>query len=453
MNDRHLYDLSHLSHIAGHIGRLQTVSVIPIEAGASLDINLDGIARLAPTRKEIVSECVVDLCAFFVPHRHVYGQDWVDFITGGVDENITFTGVSVAAAYRTADYLCQPTVGATINRSLLQGYNRIYHQFYAVPSFRQNPDSTVNVDDYNWFPTTETGASNCRKYGRLCARLPHPTNGATMVDAGGTAGWNAQNFTDADAEVPAGSTFDLRDMADAQSRYETEAQKAWFTHFYQDVMEQRFNSILNRDVDPRYLKPEMLARSTKMMSGMDIDGTDDATLGSFQGKTLERVGMQVRRKYFSEHGNVFILALLRYPLVHTREQHPLLNTINWTYDEVAGDPSRLAALKPVEFDPTPWINGGTSYSVLGNNTVLMPYGQHYRTQPNRVHNVFQQIPGYPFSNWNGTTTMDWLYHQDNEYRDTFQTSQIGQWQMHAQLRVMKYSPIPGVQAGIFAGSN
>jgi hypothetical protein len=69
-----------------------------------------------------------------------------------------------------------------------------------------------------------------------------------------------------------------------------------------------------------------------------------------------------------------------------------------------------------------------------------------------VHPAFQRIPGYPFSNWNGTTLRDWYYHQDNEYNDTFMTSQIGQWQQQAKIVAMKYSPVPGVSASIFAGT-
>lgn len=454
MMDRNAYNLSHLAHICGHIGRLQSLTIIPVEAGASLELNIDGIARLAANRKEIVSECQVDICAFFVPHRIIYGQDWIDFINAGVDETQTFTGVAVAADYRQADYLCLPTIGATINRSLLGGYNSIFYNYYSVPAWPLNNDSGVIQNNaLDWFPTTETGADNCRKYGRLAARLPHVLNGGLPTDLGTIAGWEAQDLTDADKMVAVdtvGGEFSITDLAQAQARYKTEARAAWFSHFYQDVLREQFGGSATRDADPSNLRPEMLGRSTSMMSGRDIDGTDDATMGTFQGKTLDRVGFNMRRKFFGEHGNVYVLALLRYPLVHVNEIHPLLGTINPSYKYLAGQADIVANEPPVTFDPEPWLAGGSAYTP--DSTIIEPYGQHYRFHPNRVHSNYNVIPGYPFTKSNDAALEQWYYHVDNEYRDTFQTTQVGQWTISAEVRGTKFSPIPGVGSSIFAGS-
>lgn len=453
--DRNKYDLSFLAHLSGHIGRIQTEAVIPVEAGCSLEIDIDGITRLAPNRKEIVSECQVDTCAFFVPHRVVYGQDWVDFVDAGPDESKTFTGYPIPAQYRFADYLTLPTVGASINKALLQGYNRIHYNYYSVPSYLFNADNTqANSDPMNfeWFPTNEAGADNCRKYGRLAARLPHVLNGGNMTDASGQAGYEAQDLNPLDQQVPVtAGVFNLTDLAQIQSRYKTETQSAWFAHFYQDIMREKFGSDISADADPRNLRPTLLMRQTDMLSGTDIDGTDDATLGTFQGKTMERTRFHMPRKFFGEHGFVYILKLLRYPLVHVREVHPLLQKVDWTYDEVVGDPERLANLAPVQYDPSPWLAGGSTFPNY-SYSIKEPYGQHYRFQNNRVHSNYQNIPGYPFSKWNGANPRDWYYYQDNEYAETFQTAQIGQWQSQRRVSVDKFSLVPGVTASIFAGT-
>lgn len=452
--NRNAYNLSHLSHTAGHIGRLQSISIIPIEAGASLEVNIDGIARLAPNRKEIVSECQVDICAFFVPHRIVYGQQWIDFINAGPDEAATFTGIAIAGPYRNPEYLTLPTCPATLNRSLLNGYNRIYHNFYAVPSFSITPDAGATlVTDYDWYPTTEAGAANTRKYGRLCARLPHVLNGGNQVE-NTSVGWEAQDLEAVDRQVPVtAGVFDLTDLAQIQSRYKSESQSAWFAHFYQDVMREKFGSKLGKDVDPRNLMPEMLGRSTSFMSGTDIDGTDDATMGTFQGKTLDRVRFNMPRKFFGEHGNIYILALLRYPLVQVNEVHPLHQDSNFTYDYIVADPERWANLPPQGFSPGSWLAGGSNLPVIpGWQDIQEPYGQWYRFQNNRVHSNFATIPGYPFSNNNSATPVDWFYHSDEEYKRTFQTTQIGQWQIQAAVKATKFSNTPGVTSSIFAGT-
>lgn len=447
---RNQFDLSHLSHICGHIGRIQTACVIPVEAGASLEINLDGIGRLAPNRKEIVSECQVDICAFFVPYRIVYGQAWIDLLKSGPDTAPAFTGVAVGAGFRDPAYLTLPSCNATINRALLEGYNRIYYNYYSVPSVPTNPDNPIGINtDFTWYPTTEAGAHNCRQYGRLAARLPHVLNGGNVVDAAGTAGWETQNLTSADSTVTAAGSFDIRDLALVQSRFRAESERAWYQHFYQDVME-IWGSKVGPDTDPSNLRPHMLGRQTAMLSGRDIDGTDDATLGTFQGKTLDRVSFNMPRKHFNEHGLVFVLVLFRYPLVHTREAHPLLQASNWTYDDITAEPNRYENSRPVNFDPGAWLTGAASFTPVV--TVQQPYGQNYRYQPNRVHPNFQTIPGYPFSNFDGTQLTDWMYYQNNEYRETFQTTQIGHWQMQARIGVKKFSLLPGVDQSIMAGA-
>ena len=88
--NRSVYDLSHFSMNVGQIGALQTLSTIPVVAGDTLDINLQGVFRLSPLRRNLYLDCMVDLFAFYVPHRHIYGDDWVDFVRQGTDETVTF---------------------------------------------------------------------------------------------------------------------------------------------------------------------------------------------------------------------------------------------------------------------------------------------------------------------------------------------------------------------------
>ena len=70
MPDRNLFDLSHYSLMAGNIGRLQTLSLIPIVAGDSITLNLDTVIRLTQLRRDMVIDAKVDLFAFYIPHRH-----------------------------------------------------------------------------------------------------------------------------------------------------------------------------------------------------------------------------------------------------------------------------------------------------------------------------------------------------------------------------------------------
>ena len=89
------YDLGHYSFQAGAIGGLMTCSMIPIVAGDRMEIDWTGIWRLSPLRRQLTVDAKVDLFAFYIPYRHIYGDDWINFIKEGLDEAVTFTGVSL----------------------------------------------------------------------------------------------------------------------------------------------------------------------------------------------------------------------------------------------------------------------------------------------------------------------------------------------------------------------
>src|SRR5207237_1719509 len=72
-------DLSHLGFLAGQIGRLITISTTPVIAGDSFEMDAVGALRLSPLRRGLAIDSTVDIFTFYVPHRHVYGEQWIKF--------------------------------------------------------------------------------------------------------------------------------------------------------------------------------------------------------------------------------------------------------------------------------------------------------------------------------------------------------------------------------------
>src|SRR5258708_32450904 len=83
--ERMPHDLSHLGFLAGQIGRLITISTPPGIAGASFEMDAVGALRLPPFRGGLAIDSPVDIFPFYVPHRHVYGEQWVKFMKDGVN--------------------------------------------------------------------------------------------------------------------------------------------------------------------------------------------------------------------------------------------------------------------------------------------------------------------------------------------------------------------------------
>src|SRR4249919_4377623 len=77
--ERMPHDLSHLGFLAGQIGRLITISTTPVIAGDSFEMDAVGALRLSPLRRGLALDFTVDIFTFYVPYRHVYGEQWIMF--------------------------------------------------------------------------------------------------------------------------------------------------------------------------------------------------------------------------------------------------------------------------------------------------------------------------------------------------------------------------------------
>src|SRR3989475_11806220 len=79
------HDLSHLGLLAGQIGRLITISTTLVIAGASFEMDAVGALRISPLRCGLAIDSTVDIFTFYVPHRHVFGEQWFKFMKVGVN--------------------------------------------------------------------------------------------------------------------------------------------------------------------------------------------------------------------------------------------------------------------------------------------------------------------------------------------------------------------------------
>lgn len=445
LQERNVSDLSHFIHTCGKLGRLQTLAILPTLPGDSFELALDGIARLAPLRKEVVSETQVDLLAFWVPHRHVY-SNWPTFVQEGYNSTETFPTFAVGGTARDLSYLTLHNAGSAIPMYVLQGYNMIWDRFFRVPSMFRDPDyetfpSTTTQDDRDW-----------RLYGRRCARLPHPVNDV-LKESGGGADQPWRNLDVADwtyeATVTGGDAFiDLRALETVRGQYRSKIERTWFTERYTDILERQWGTSVNIDADQR---PELCFRETINMSGHEVDGTDDATLGQYMGKTVSRVGMHMPRKFFNEHGALWVVALLRHPYVHIGEQNRLVGRTNIPNSLLMGDPDIMATLPPVIYAAEDYL--ADAYAGPGfAGPYKRPFGQEYRMQINNVHKHFADIPGYPFLREFVANPEDASYYQVGDYDDVFQTSQLAHWQIHARCNVIAHRRAPSATTSVYAGA-
>ena len=436
MPGRYKYDLSHQVHTVGDVGCLQTISHIPVVAGDSIGVMIDGVFRLAPLRRNMTMDAKITIGAWFVPHRHVYGDDWINFIKQGVDETVTLAeGPSLYAQHYLG--LNNPLIGPS-PKWITAGYNRIWNRYWRIPT----RDEDILSDTYRHGP--DPGAQGSVRRGEVGV----PVAKLKTI-------WNTGVKTEVDADDHnvdinvLGSTgkLDIIDLEKTKARLRTERDREWFGQRYSDVMDKVWGAGVNVDADER---PTLLGKNEFYLSGYDVDGTGDASIGQYVGKSAGLGGFNMPKKYFNEHGVLWIMAVLRFPSVHIHEQNYLDSKAQPTYLDIAGDPDIIGVERPKTHVINDFVR---TNNVAGNvQTLNIPAGQHYRYNTNRVHPRYDELKGYMFQDEDFQTQKDILYVNPSNYDDAFQTDQLRHWNASMNIMVDADRPVPGPLSSVYAGS-
>jgi len=424
-DQRNTYDLSAFSFMVGNIGQLQTLMTIPVVAGDSMDINFAGVFRLSPLRQNLQLDCQVDLFGFFVPYRHVYGADWTNFIIAGQDEGVTFTTRTLTGA--TQIFGTHTNASATVPLWLTQGYLNIFNRYFKHPG-----DADYAADYFDAIADADSRLN----YGLRCGFLKRVWT--TPATSEITAADYRYALVDTDK-------IDLLEMASTQGLLKSERRREFFASRYNEIIHAQWGAKVNTDADQR---PELIMHQVGFVGGQDIMGTDDATLGKYTGVAKSVNGMSIPRKFFAEHGTIWIMALLRFPTIHTLEVPYLSKKSQPTYAEIAGDPEVMKMRAPVTLNMAEYLHGSSL-----NDAGQVPYGQWYREGANRVHKLYRDISGHPFIEGLFSDADDVRYIPISEYADVFQTVQLAQWQCSGKVTITADRVIPEVSTSIFAGTN
>lgn len=419
---RSRHDLSHLIFQAGRIGRLQTLSCVPCLPGDGVELDLVGALRLSPLRRGMAVDSVVDICTFYVPHRHIFGQTWIDFIEQGWDESQTLATETTPASGLSSVGAGRVPASFSLTKWYGEGYRQIYNNYY-------RPPTTVAART----DLTSTWGSNDAIYGFRVANLK---NMWTTVMANG--------LTSSDYNVSAaGSVVSLLDISMQRGYLRSEIERTYFDTRYRDLMD-RSGGHTTIDADNR---PQLLMRSTVWASGYDVDGTTEVSLGQFSGRVVQSFRHRVPRFHAGEHGNIWTMACLRFPMVHEEENPFFVTNPNPTYALLAGDADIVATQPPYGLRTRDVFASSADATVRG----MIPYAQWYRYHPSLVHEAFDNLNGFPFLSDIPGSTADMVLVDDQDFDDVFQTTQLGHYQIHARMNAPWMRRLPPASSSLNAG--
>src|SRR5579864_7727802 len=262
------HDLSHLGFLAGQIGRLITISTTPVISGFSFEMYAVVSLRLSPLRRVLAIDSTVDIFTFYVPHRHVYGEQWIKFMNDGVNATplptVNPTGYIDHAAFL-------GTINPDTNKipkHLFQGYLNLYNNYFKAPWMpdrtEANPNE-LNQDDARY------GFRCCHLKNIWTAPLPPETELSRHMTTSTTS-------------------IDIMGLQAAYANLHTDQERDYFMQRYHDVIS-----------------------SFGGKTSYDVDGTDQTSLGQFSGRVQQTYKHSVPRFFVPEHGTMFTLALVRFP--------------------------------------------------------------------------------------------------------------------------------------------
>ena len=441
MPSRNSFDLSHFCFQAGKIGRLQTLSVIPVLPGDSISININGNTRLAGLRRSLITDAAMDLFAFYVPHRHVYpgrGEDnlWLKLIREGVTSDVTLPTTTLNKTYQC---LGQREISGVVPKWRVDPYDRIYNRYFKHPT---DEDFSLFGASSNFGPkpspepTPQGAMSDSDRYGLACCH--DKLVWTTGLDPARSKSKGHDTF-----DPGSSSTIDLWKFAEQHTVFNNLSQRDFFSTRYRDIIQSVYGSDINHDVEEI---PVLLGRKRGYLSGFDIDGTSDGNFGQTSSKAFGNTNLNISRWFAPEHGTIWLMALVRFPTIHTSEQHYLVSQPSPDYLTATGDARIASTQPPQELKVKEIFCGSNSDVKLG----YQPYGQWYRMHPNVVHAVYDDLNGFPLLSKlpSNVTKSHYIYPPD--YDLVFQSSNMmGHWvtNMHVNCSVLR--AFPDAQSGLF----
>lgn len=358
--EREVCDLSHASLHALDIGRLIGLARIPVIAGDSFEMKSNFLFRLAQLRRPMVADIKMDVFAFFCPYRYTY-SDWVSYIESGTKEAFTFP--LVGASDRPHHWLLHG--GGLMPKHLWADAVNIWNFYFRDPSWAEMSPDTVVQD------------LQLRRRGPKVAHLK----------SWGTAQAFRADLTDTEFKVdtsqPSISMFDIQTQV-AKGR--SKQFRDFMSSRYVEILEQ-FSGVAPSDYSDN--RPELVWQESQWMSGYDINGSSGAELGSSVGKAIGNVNFNMPRRLFTEHGTMYIFAVLRIPPLF-RETKQYLDDMNRPFLHVV--PQADINIPPVQMTMADYFVGGSTAS-MG----YVPAYDWYRSHPSFVHwEMYEEDTGWQY---------------------------------------------------------
>ena len=427
---RGVWDLSHKVMQAMKIGRLTTVCRIPTLPGDSLSGRVDVFFRANPLRRPVPFDLRLDLLGFWQPYRWTYPTIY-SFNTNWQEVTAPTSAISEVTTKGHIDALLLNTgalSGAKVPAHLVYDYTRIYNHYFKEPHQTDVANTVLDGTD-----------NDTNHYGMPVGNIEDYQSSTNLTTTPGGSGERLEPIDVINASTNS-YALDVSELGHTIAEWRQGRVEQWMGVRFEEEFAAFFGTRPPAEVAK---VPEFLGRSSKWLSSHDIDGTSGDQFGSAIGKMTGYASWRMPRKFFREHGTLFVLACARPRVVWQNARHLLDLSSDFRNGALRNAVPANAAQLPDAMNLSRLFWDGKSGVAAGYHPAL----QHYRCHPSYVSSILDSAN----AGWEGratpATSAPTRYVPN--YDDVFATAQGGHGLMVCDNSISARRVVPEPSESVF----
>ena len=388
-----------MTHMAIKTGRLMTLARIETLPGDSLDVGISTSLEMHPLRRNSGLGIKMQLFAFWQPLRWTY----TNFMTAAVGEygnNQNYSATRQIPNNYHGEIPALQSKRNTVLHHIIADYGRIVDHYFREPHTPRITDTNVITSNLD------------SEYGYLCWQLPS---------------WETSpNYDDSHDQTQIPANPNALDLALYTATARDQQAKDWQAIRIQDIYNYTYGGELNNEQEkvPYMLMPPQenyLESYATKPEGMG--GTQSTSIAQIAGSLKG----QIRRRFFAEHGTIWIMGLTRVRPSYKYTENYLDNPTHFgASKKLLGHPAGNAEA-PINITLADLYSNSTSSASAG----YQPWYQWYREKPDYWSpTFFEEDEGWPPRNT--PTTKDGIKRHP-DYGDIFYGSQFGEGLQHTSI--------------------
>ena len=402
------------THQALKVGRLQTIGRLNVLPGDSLTIQADVKTVFAKLRRNAGISLVKETFGFYVPWRWSYGDSLITAATSGWTTATTWATTQTLT--QAEDCTWMMAHGQTIPKHLVEDYAAVIEHYFKEPHQAAITSANVISDEED------------QLYGYRCWQLKdHWETSLNWADS-----HDQQQIPDA--------SINALDMPQYMSLGRDNQLRQWDAVRKEDIYKATYGGRFNPEAlkIPSHLHYEKLPVK---LSATDMEPLEQTQLASATGGGR----ITIPRRYYPEHGTVYLFCLVRVKPSYWHAKDYLDNTAHFGNMKKAFGHQTGNVEAPLEIKAADLFADGAANTSMGYTPW---YGWLHRRPDWWSPVIRENDEGWPARD---TPDTKGYMHRHPRYDDIWTSNQFGHGLIHTGLTISGHRPVSSGRSSIMGG--